>query len=103
MAMSLIKEETEHILRVLPFLLKKDEKFRYEVAIVLSEVFATKNEFQKVLEEIKLLREDGNRQFEEINHRFEEMDHRIEEQGTSITKAVEKLGMSISRIFEMSN
>ncbi|MEW6609195.1 MAG: DUF3782 domain-containing protein [bacterium] len=79
MPISLIKEEETHILRVLPILLKKDEQFRGSLYAILSETFATKDDFTRVLEEIRLLREETNKRFEETNKRFEAIDRRFEE------------------------
>ncbi|MBU1262032.1 DUF3782 domain-containing protein [bacterium] len=79
----LIKEEEEHILRILPVLLRKDDHFRREVSVILSETLATKDELNKVLEEIRLSREETNQRFaemrEETNRRFEAMDKRFSE------------------------
>ncbi|MEW5766814.1 MAG: hypothetical protein AB1797_04195 [bacterium] len=81
MAISLIKEE-EHILKILPRLLKRDDRFRHEVSIILSEAFATRGELKQILEEIQKSREETNRRFEEsreeTNRRFEESDRRFD-------------------------
>ncbi|HAV42945.1 TPA: hypothetical protein DCX15_02890 [bacterium] len=73
----LIKEEERHILNVLPILLKRNDRFRREVSIILSETLATKDELSRVLEEIRQNREETSQQFremrEETNRRFEEM------------------------------
>ncbi|MDI6793177.1 MAG: hypothetical protein QME81_09965 [bacterium] len=78
MAVSLIKKEEAHILRVLPMLLKKDARFRQEVSIVLSEVFASKGELERILEEMQKSREESNQRLEEFAKRFEEHDRRFE-------------------------
>ena len=119
MPISLIKEE-EHILRVLPVLLRKDDHFRREVSIVLSEAFATKGDLKQILEEIQKSREETakrfaeqreetNKRFEAVDKRFEEMhkemhlgfeitNKRIEDQGVSLTKRIDKVGMSVRAI-----
>ncbi|MEW6605821.1 MAG: DUF3782 domain-containing protein [bacterium] len=77
MPVSLIKEEESHILKLLPILLRRDDQFRKEVAIVLSEALVRKDEINRVLEEIRLSREETNKRFEEqreeTNKRFEAM------------------------------
>jgi hypothetical protein len=45
---------------------------------IIADVFATRDNFERLLEEIKELKEDGNRQFEEICQRFEKVDQRFE-------------------------
>ncbi|MBU2461532.1 DUF3782 domain-containing protein [bacterium] len=112
----LIKEEEEHILRILPVLLRKDDHFRREVSVILSETLATKDELNKVLEEIRLSREETNQRFaemrEETNRRFEAMDKRFEAMDKRFEamheemhrgfdeqrKETRKLGMSIRTI-----
>ncbi|MDI6751881.1 MAG: hypothetical protein QME07_03360, partial [bacterium] len=79
MAVSLAKEEARHILSVLPFLLRKDDNFRREVSVVLSESLATKDELNRVIAEIQKSREEANRRFEAMDKRFEAMDKRFEE------------------------
>lgn len=71
MRVSLIKEEEEHILRVLPILLKKDDQFREEVSFVLSKTLATKDDLKQILEAM-------DRKFEAVNKRFEAADRRFE-------------------------
>ncbi|MEW6103845.1 MAG: hypothetical protein AB1630_08560 [bacterium] len=48
MPISLIKEEQEHFLRVLPILLKKDEQFRGSLYTILSESFVKKDDFSEL-------------------------------------------------------
>ncbi|MEW5766398.1 MAG: hypothetical protein AB1797_02055 [bacterium] len=48
MAISLIKEEQEHIIRVLPILLKKDEQFKTSLYSILSETFVKKDDFSEL-------------------------------------------------------
>jgi len=95
MPISLIKEEEEHILKLLPILLKRDRQFKGSLYAILMETFATKDDFTRILEEIKISREETNRRFEEINKRFEAIDRRFEE----INKRFE----AIDRRFEEIN
>lgn len=61
------------ILKILPQLLKDDVGFRAQLAGLLAENLTTREETQKLLEEIKLLREDANKRFEAADRRHEEM------------------------------
>ncbi|MEK7275270.1 MAG: hypothetical protein AAB110_08430, partial [Candidatus Desantisbacteria bacterium] len=71
------KEEEEHILKALPALLKKDIWFRREVSVILSETLSTKDEIGKILEEMRISREETKQQFEAANRRFEDMDRKF--------------------------
>ncbi|MEM1798834.1 MAG: hypothetical protein QXX87_06395, partial [Candidatus Jordarchaeales archaeon] len=53
--------------------LKKDENFRYMVIGILSESVVTKTEIRQAIEEIKALREDFNRRFEEHSKEIAEL------------------------------
>jgi len=109
MAISIIKEEEEYILRMLPLLLKRNTKFRREVSVILSEVLATKDELNKILEEIHLSREETNRRFEEMreetNRRFEETNRRFEEMRAETNRRFEETNRrfeEMNRQFEKS-
>ena len=45
----LVKEEEEHILRMLPLLLKKDAHFRREINVILTETFPTRDEMKQII------------------------------------------------------
>ena len=73
-AESLDSTEFEDLIRQkLPAALREHSAFRFEIMDIMADVFATRDNFERILEEIKELREDGNRRFEEMNKRFEEM------------------------------
>jgi len=78
-AESLSSTEFEDLIRQkLPTALRDHTAFRFEIMDIIADVFATKDNFERLLEEIKELKEDGNRQFEEICQRFEKVDQRFE-------------------------
>ncbi|MFH1897428.1 MAG: hypothetical protein ABH886_04205 [Candidatus Desantisbacteria bacterium] len=77
---SMMKENERHILSLLPTLLRKDDEFRRNVSVILSEVFATKGELRQILEEIHKSREEANKRFEAMDKRFDVMDKRFEDQ-----------------------
>ncbi len=77
-AESISPVEFEGLLRQkLPAILREHGEFRYEIMGIMADVFASKDDFKQVLEEIRKLREDSNQRFEEMNltmnQRFEEM------------------------------
>ncbi len=57
----------------LPDLLREHSAFRYEIMDIMADVFASRDNFERILEEIKELREDGNRQLKRFGHLFEDM------------------------------
>ena len=78
-AESLSSTEFEDLIRQkLPTALRDHSAFRFEIMDIMADVFATRDNFERLLEEIKELKEDGNRQFEEICQRFEKVDQRFE-------------------------
>ena len=78
-AESLSSTEFEDLIRQkLPTALRNHSAFRFEIMDIIADVFATKDNFERLLEEIKELKEDGNRQFEEICQRSEKVDQRFE-------------------------
>ena len=89
MAVSLMKEEEQHIIKILPFLLKKDRQFRTELYSVLMETFATKEDFVRILEEIRISREEANKRFEAIDNRFEVINREMAELRLEIDKRFE--------------
>jgi len=74
----LIKEEEEHIKRILPLLLKKDVEFRREIYIILTETFPTREELKQILDELRIFRKEVNERFEAVGRRFEAVDRRFE-------------------------
>jgi len=79
-AESLSSTEFEDLIRQkLPTALRDHSAFRFEIMDIIADVFATRDNFERLLEEIKELKEDGNRRFEEICQRFEKVDHRFDE------------------------
>ncbi|MEW6617760.1 MAG: hypothetical protein AB1422_00140 [bacterium] len=55
MAVSLLKTEEEHILRVLPTLLKRDEQFKGSLYTILGETFIKRDDFSELKDIVKEL------------------------------------------------
>ncbi len=69
----------DDLLRRLVEALEKNPELRAKIAELLSkETYVTRDEMTRVLDEIRLLREDNDRRFEEVFRRFEAIDRRFE-------------------------
>ena len=95
-AESLGSVELEDFMRQkLPDLLREHGEFRYEIMGIMADVFASKDDLKQVLEEIRKLREDSNRRFEEVNRtmnqRFEEVNQRFEEVNRTMNQRFEEM------------
>ncbi len=73
----------QYILRELPRALEQDPQFVVFIEGIVSAKFPRRDEFARLLDEVKQLREDTNRRFEamleEMNQRFEQVDRRFEQ------------------------
>lgn len=97
---SISREEFLHWLRTeLPALLREDPAFHAQVVGTLTTVLASKEEFTRVLEEIRLLREDFNRRFEAAERRFEVFEQRFEAMDRRF-EALERRFEEVERRFE---
>ena len=89
-------ELIEQLRTDLPKLLRDHPEVRHELWGMMLEVFPSRQEFMTVLEELRALREDSNRRFEELradmHQRFEAIDRRFE--------AVDRRFEAIDRRFE---
>jgi hypothetical protein len=93
-------EFIEQLRRDLPTLLREHPEVRHELWGIMLEAFPSRQEFMALLDEMRALREDTNRRFDELrqdmNHRFEElrqdMNHRFE--------AVDRRFEAVDRRFE---
>ena len=88
-AESISPVEFEGLLRQkLPEILIEHGEFRYEIMGIMADVFASKDDFKQVLEEIRKLREDSNQRFEEMNLT---MDRRFEEMNLTMNQRFEEM------------
>lgn len=97
----------EHILQVLPQLLQQNPKIATTIEGMLAHQFPRRDEFIQLLNEMKWLREDTNRRFDqvdrridllqvEMNQRFEQVERRIEQ----VEKRIDLLHEEIDRRFD---
>ncbi|MEA3281382.1 MAG: hypothetical protein U9Q68_02315, partial [Euryarchaeota archaeon] len=102
-AESLSSTEFEDLIRQkLPTALRDHTAFRFEIMDIIADVFATKDNFERILEEIKELKEDGNRRFEEICQRFEKVDQRFEKVDQRFEKVDQRFEKMDQRFDEMA-
>ena len=89
-------EFIEQLRRDLPTLLREHPEVRYELWGMMLEAFPSREEFRALLDEMRSMREDTNRRFEELrqdmNSRFEAVDRRFE--------AVDRRFEAVDRRFE---
>lgn len=78
--------------------LKKDENFRYMIIGLLSEGIATKTEINQIIEEVRLLREDFNRRFEEHSREIEVLWAEVRNLRADMQKGFERMEGLISVI-----
>jgi len=72
-------EEVLYIIeKRLPELIKKKPALKAKLKDMFSDVFVERDDMVKILEELRLQRENSDKRFEEINKRFEAMDKRFE-------------------------
>ena len=75
-------EFIEQLRRDLPTLLREHPEVRHELWGMMLEAFPSRQEFMALLDEMRAMREDTNRRFEELrqdmNRRFEAVDRRFE-------------------------
>jgi hypothetical protein len=72
-------EEVLYIIeKRLPELIKKKPDLKAKLKDMFSDVFVERDDMVKILEELRLQRENSDKRFEEINKRFEAMDKRFE-------------------------
>ncbi|MEK9148484.1 MAG: hypothetical protein AAB267_00400 [Candidatus Desantisbacteria bacterium] len=111
MPISLIKEESAHILRVLPILLKKDEQFKSSLYTIFSETFVKKDDFSELkdivknlgitVQELALAQKRTEQRVEELVVAQKRTEQRVEELALAQKEtqiAVEKLVISQKEI-----
>lgn len=83
------------IFKTLPKLLEKDESFRAQFITFLKPYFAekekTEDRFNILLEEIKILREEGERRWQEAIRRLDEQEKRLEEHSKKLELLTQEL------------
>ncbi len=72
-------EIKEYVLRELPRVLEQDPRFATFIEGILSEKFPTRDEFARLLNEMREFREESRKHFEITENRFEQVDQRFEQ------------------------
>jgi hypothetical protein len=68
----------DYIFQQLPQLLRHNPEVATTIEGILAHQFPRRDEFTQLLNEVKLLREDTNRRFEQVEQRIEQVEQRIE-------------------------
>jgi hypothetical protein len=88
-------EFIEQLRRDLPTLLREHPEVRHELWGMMLEAFPSRQEFMALLDEMRAMREDTNRRFEELrqdmNRRFEAVDRRFEAVDRRFETVIEEL------------
>jgi hypothetical protein len=100
-------EFIEQLRRDLPTLLREHPEVRHELWGIMLEAFPSRQEFMALLDEIRAMREDTNRRFEEMrqdtNRRFEEMRQDMNRRFEAVDRrfeAVDRRFEAVDRRFE---
>lgn len=88
-------EFIEQLRRDLPVLLREHPEVRHELWGMMLEAFPSRQEFMALLDEMRAMREDTNRRFDELrqdmNSRFEAVDRRFEAVDRRFEAVIEEL------------
>jgi len=68
----------ECVIEALPKILEARPELRYKFYAVIEEKFPSREETNRILEELKIMREESNKRFEAVDKRFEAVDKRFE-------------------------
>lgn len=78
-----LKQVREYVIRILPELLREDAEIATTIEGILAQHFPRRDEFARLLDELRLLREEMERRFEQVEQRLdlqrEEMERRFEQ------------------------
>lgn len=103
------EEFVEWLRREFPRLLQEDPRFSAEVVGILSQTLGSRMEFNRLLAEMKALREDFGRRFEVVQRHLESMESRFEQVDRRFEaidrrfEAAERRFEAIDRRFEEAN
>ncbi len=93
------EEFVEWLRREFPRLLQEDPRFSAEVVGILSQTLGSRMEFNRLLEEMKALREDFGRRFEAVQRHLESLESRFEQVDRRF-EAIDRRFEAIERRFE---
>ncbi len=102
-----IREIEEYVLRELPRVLEQDTRFALFLEGFLSERFPRRDEFSQMLAEMRQMREETNRRFdeerEETNRRFDEVNRRFDEQQEETNRRFDEVSSRFDEQQEETN
>jgi chromosome segregation ATPase len=68
-----------YMIQVLPQLLYQQPEIASSIKSLITPQLPVQNESVRILEELKLLREDTHKHFQQVEHRIEQVEHRFEQ------------------------
>ena len=74
-----LEQIKDYIFEQLPIVLEKDPRFVILIEGIVAEKFPRRDEFARLLDELRDLRIDMNRRFEQVDQRLEQVDRRFEQ------------------------
>ncbi len=97
-----IQEIEEYILSKLPRVLEQDTRFALFLEGLLSEKFPRRDEFSQMLAEMRQMREETNRRFDEVNSHIdeqrEETNRRFDEQQEETKRRLDEVNRQIDEV-----
>jgi len=73
-----LNQVREYVIGILPQLLREEPEITSTIEGIIAHQFPRRDEFARLLDEVKLLREDMNRRFELMEQKFELMEQKFE-------------------------
>jgi hypothetical protein len=69
----------DYVIKILPELLRSEPEIATPIEGILAQHFPRRDEFARLLEEIREFRQETNQRFEQVDQRFEQVDQRFEQ------------------------
>ena len=90
----------ESIIQILPQLLRQNPEIATTIEGMLAHQFPRRDEFTQLLNEVKLLREDTNRRFEQVERRFDLLQEEVKQLREDTNRRVEQVERRIDLLQE---
>ena len=95
-----LNQVREYVIGILPQLLREEPEITTTIEGIVAHQFPRRDEFARLLDEVKLLREDMNRRFELMEQKFELMEQKFEAQRQETEQRFDALYKEMNHRFE---
>jgi len=95
-----LNQVREYVIGILPQLLREEPEITTTIEGIVAHQFPRRDEFARLLDEVKLLREDMNRRFELMEQKFELMEQKFEAQHQETEQRFDALYKEMNHRFE---